>query len=115
YSQLSNQIKYGIAKGYLSPGEDLPSVRGLASELGINMHTISKAYSMLKDEGIIIINRSKGVKVSDSVLSERDNDYGSVIEKKVTELVAESLCHGVTKEQLMAAMEKKYHEFKGEE
>jgi len=58
YEQLSNQIKYGIAKGYLKPGEDLPSVRSLASELGINLHTVSKAYTMLREEGIIIINRS---------------------------------------------------------
>jgi GntR family transcriptional regulator len=83
YSQLSNQVKYGIAKGYILPGEALPSVRGLASELSINMHTVAKAYAMLKEEDIIIINRGKGVKVSNTVLKNRNNSYDKIFHKKL--------------------------------
>lgn len=113
YSQLSNQIKYGIARGYLVPGEDLPSVRGLASELGINMHTVSKAYKMLKEEGIIIINRSKGVKVSKKVLISRDDDYDKIFNKKMTELIAESLCNGYEKDQFIHKANKLFDEIGG--
>ncbi len=113
YSQLSNQIKYGIARGYLVPGEDLPSVRGLASELGINMHTVSKAYAMLKEEGIIIINRSKGVKVSEEALISRDDDYGKIFDKKMTELIAEGLCNGYEKDQFMHKANQLFDEIGG--
>lgn len=101
YTQLSNQLKYGIAKGYLKPGEDLPSVRTLASELGINLHTVSKAYNMLKEEGIIIINRSRGVKVSEQALTNRGNNYENVLKEKITRLVSEGICNGIQKKEFM--------------
>lgn len=101
YEQLSNQIKYGIAKGYLKPGEDLPSVRTLASELGINLHTVSKAYNMLREEGIIIINRSRGVKVSEKALINRGNNYEYILKNKISKLVSEGICNGIQKEEFL--------------
>lgn len=101
YEQLSDQIKYGIAKGYLKPGEDLPSVRKLASELGINLHTVAKAYKMLKEEGIIVINRSRGVKVSEQVLKNRGNNYENILKNKISKLVSEGICNGIQKEKFL--------------
>ncbi len=108
YAQLSNQLKYGIAKGYLKPGEDLPSVRTLASELGINLHTVSKAYNMLKEEGIIIINRSRGVKVSEQALINRSNNYENVLKEKITRLVSEGICNGIQKEEFMQMVQETF-------
>ena len=51
YLQIRNQIVAGIATGQLEPGQSLPSVRSLASDLGINLHTVNKAYAVLRDEG----------------------------------------------------------------
>src|SRR5690625_1715639 len=51
YEQLKNEIIIGIAKKQLLPGERLPSVRALASDIGINLHTVNKAYQQLKQEG----------------------------------------------------------------
>ena len=48
YIQLRNQIIIGIATERLREGETLPSVRQLADDIGINMHTVNKAYSVLK-------------------------------------------------------------------
>ena len=53
YMQLCNQIILGIATSALHEGDSLPSVRQLADEIGINMHTVNKAYTVLKQEGII--------------------------------------------------------------
>lgn len=47
YIQLRNQIIYGIATQQYHEGDALPSVRQLADEIGINMHTVNKAYSVL--------------------------------------------------------------------
>lgn len=63
YEQLRNQIVIGIAKGELAPEEKLPTVRQLAEELGINTMTVNKAYSLLKQEGYIVIDRRHGAKV----------------------------------------------------
>ncbi len=49
YVQIKNQVVEGIARGELEEGEELPSVRGLADDIGVNMHTVNKAYSLLKD------------------------------------------------------------------
>ncbi len=60
YIQLRNQIIYGIATSQLQEGENLPSVRELAENIGINMHTVNKAYSILKQEGYLKLDRRKG-------------------------------------------------------
>ena len=53
FMQIRNQIVIGIAEGKLKPGEQLPTIRALADESGINMMTVSKAYQILKQEGYI--------------------------------------------------------------
>ena len=57
YMQLRNQIIMGIATEQIKEGDTLPSVRQLAEEIGINMHTVNKAYSVLKQEGFIKLDR----------------------------------------------------------
>jgi len=64
YEQLKQQIVAGIARGKLQPGEPMPSVRQLAADLSINLHTVAKAYGQLKDEGYLTVHRSRGVIVN---------------------------------------------------
>lgn len=64
YVQLCNQIIMGIATDQLKIGETLPSVRQLADTVGINMHTVNKAYSVLRQEGFVTIDRRKGAVIS---------------------------------------------------
>lgn len=61
YMQLRNQIIMGIASEWLKEGEMLPSVRQMAELIGINMHTVNKAYSALQQEGIVSIGRRGAV------------------------------------------------------
>lgn len=60
YMQLRNQIILGIASSQFEEGEVLPSVRQLADMIGINMHTVNKAYAVLKQEGFVKVDRRKG-------------------------------------------------------
>ena len=64
YIQLRNQIIIGIATERLREGETLPSVRQLADDIGINMHTVNKAYSVLKQEGFVKLDRRRGAVIS---------------------------------------------------
>ena len=64
YIQLRNQIILGIATNRYREGDVLPSVRQLADEIGINMHTVNKAYTVLKQEGFVKVDRRKGAVIS---------------------------------------------------
>lgn len=64
YMQLTNQIILGIATSRLHEGDQLPSVRQLAETVGINMHTVNKAYSLLRQEGFVSIDRRKGAVIA---------------------------------------------------
>ena len=57
YTQIRNEIIKGIALGQLNEGDGLPSVRQMAADMGINMHTINKGYNLLKQEGFLSIHR----------------------------------------------------------
>ena len=60
YRQLCRQIIFGIATNLLHEGDSLPSVRDMADEIGINMHTVNKAYTILRQEGFLTVDRRKG-------------------------------------------------------
>ena len=64
YIQLRNQIIMGIATSTIREGDTLPSVRQLAENIGINMHTVNKAYSVLRQEGFVKLDRRRGAVVS---------------------------------------------------
>ena len=64
YVQLMNQIIMGIATSRLQEGDPLPSVRQLADTIGINMHTVNKAYSLLRQEGFVTIDRRRGASIA---------------------------------------------------
>lgn len=71
YLQIRDQIVLGVARGELAPGEKLPTIRALAEECGINMMTASKAYQLLKQEGVITTDRRSG-----AVVAARDGAAG---------------------------------------
>lgn len=64
YMQLRNRIIMGIATSEIREGDTLPSVRQLADNIGINMHTVNKAYAVLKQEGILQLDRRKGAVIA---------------------------------------------------
>jgi len=64
YMQLRNQIIYSIATSEIQEGDNLPPVRDLADNIGINMHTVNKAYTILKQEGYLKLDRRKGAVIA---------------------------------------------------
>ena len=64
YIQLCNQIIMGIATSVIREGDSLPSVRQLADTIGVNMHTVNKAYSVLKREGYISLDKRRGAVIA---------------------------------------------------
>ena len=64
YIQLCNQIIMGIATSVIHEGDSLPSVRQLADTVGVNMHTVNKAYNVLKREGYISLDKRRGAVIA---------------------------------------------------
>ncbi|WP_217586578.1 GntR family transcriptional regulator [Lentibacillus saliphilus] len=114
YTQLKQQIIAGIAKKELTPGEALPSVRALASDLGINLHTVNKAYQQLKQEGFILIHRQKGVVVHPEGVAKADEAYFQLLEKTLHPIIAESICRDVSEETFIKLCKDIYQTYKSE-
>lgn len=67
YLQIRSQIVRAVADGELCAGDTLPSVRSLAGDLGVNMHTVNKAYAVLRDEGYVAMRGRSGAYIRDRV------------------------------------------------
>ncbi|MBC1475852.1 GntR family transcriptional regulator [Listeria grandensis] len=115
YTQIMHQVIEGIAKQELKPGDDLPSVRSLASDIGINFHTVNKAYQLLKQEGYILIHRQKGVVIHPDGVERATEAFYAKLRKKVRPLIAESICKSVTKAEWERICATIYEEIEPEE
>lgn len=103
YVQIRNEIVKGIGKGDVSAGENLPTVRQLASELGINTMTVSKAYQLLKSEGFIETDRRKGavVKGTHELKGRLEGLYREKLEGELELLSAEAKLRGLDKQEFI--------------
>lgn len=99
YVQLRNQIVVGIGKGELEFGENLPTVRQIAEDLGINAMTVNKAYGILKNEGFITIDRRHGAKVNP--ILDGSKEFKEKLEEELTLVISEAALQGVEKEEFM--------------
>ena len=106
YMQIRNQIVMGISSGELKGGEQLPTVRAMALEIGINTMTVSKTYQLLKQEGYIMTDRKNGARVRDNIAQS-----GVMSEENKTELrriVSEARLSGVPKTELKKLIDEFY-------
>lgn len=107
YVQIKNQIIEGIAKGEIDKGEELPSVRALAEDIGINMHTVNKAYNMLKDEGYIKIDRRKGAIVALNLDISKDK-FNDDLKRNLYFYMAECFNRNIKKEEIIDFINKSF-------
>ena len=112
YVQLMNQIIMGIATSRLQEGDPLPSVRQLADTIGINMHTVNKAYSLLRQEGFVTIDRRRGAIIAVDV-----NKLKALEEMKQNLMVAlaRGCCKNVTRAEVHDLIDEIFDEYGIEE
>jgi len=60
YIQIVEQIQQRVAEGALKPGDQLPTVRALASELRVNFNTVARSYRLLDEAGVISTQQGRG-------------------------------------------------------
>jgi len=106
YEQVTRQIIEGIARGEMKPGDTLPSVRNLAADLGVNMHTVNKSYHELEEKGIITIRAKSGAIIRSAEERALTPKQLQQIEKNLKPVVAEGMVLGATTEQIEHMMKK---------
>ncbi len=108
YQQIRNQIVMGISDGRFAAGEQLPTVRALALEMGINTMTVSKAYQILKSEGYILTDRKNGARVRQRM--EQSGSLSDANKWELKRIVSEARLSGVPKQELIDMIEDGYRE-----
>lgn len=103
YIQLKEQIKYGIARGHLKPGTQLPTVRRLAVDLRINANTVSRVYSELEHEGLLATRKGKGTFVLKHNVLHQKNDI-QVLKTEMENLVNKARELGFTPDEISSLL-----------
>ncbi|MEE0211714.1 MAG: GntR family transcriptional regulator [Negativibacillus sp.] len=102
YEQLQEQIIRLSMLGILDENQQLPSVRALAREVGVNPNTVAKAYQQLEQQGIIYTVSGRGSFVSPDVLSLQPLRQAAL--QEVLDAVDKALSRGVSPQQLLDAV-----------
>lgn len=111
YIQLINQIIIGIATDQIREGDTLPSVRQLADNIGINMHTVNKAYSVLKQEGFLRVDRRRGAVIA---LDTDKMRTISEMRRDLSVILARAVCKNVSREEVHNLVDSIYDAFTAE-
>lgn len=105
YLQIRASLVAAIARGELQAGDRLPSVRALAGDLGVNLHTVNKAYAMLRDEGYVFMRGRSGAIVADvsrDVSPEVSARVDARLAEAIRDLALESKARGVSQDDFMS-------------
>jgi DNA-binding transcriptional regulator YhcF (GntR family) len=105
YAQIARQIRAQIASGELAPGTLLPPVRTIASDLGVNLNTVARAYRLLEAEGFVAIEQREGVRV---LAPARRADRGAIDElgEKLSVLIARMRQAGLSPAEIRRRVER---------
>lgn len=109
YLQLYHQIIMGIASDRFREGDALPSVRQMADSIGINMHTVNKAYTVLKQEGYVRVDRRRGAVIA--IDADKIQTLAE-LKKQLRVILAKGSCKNITKEEIHQLIEEIYEEYK---
>lgn len=101
YAQIAGAVKEQIREGSLKPGDELPGVRELAGSLGVNLHTVHRAYQTLKDEGIIYLRLGRRARIAPLRQSPVGRErIDSELVPRINELITEAFHLGLSREEL---------------
>ncbi|WP_077368523.1 GntR family transcriptional regulator [Anaerosalibacter sp. Marseille-P3206] len=115
YEQIIDEVKEGILKGIIEPGEKLPSVRELAKMLTLNPNTIQKAYQELERQKVTVTIRGRGTFVSEDYQPRKDEERLMEVSELFKKGIVEAYYMGLTKEDICNLIEKLISELEGVE
>jgi GntR family transcriptional regulator len=106
YVQIVDQVRALLLSGELKPGDQLPTVRQLASELRVNFNTIARAYRLLDEARLISTQRGRGTYLLDSdLMNDKENYRQDSIEAQVKTLIQSLVAQGYSVDEIRATLE----------
>ncbi|MDR6554845.1 GntR family transcriptional regulator [Paenibacillus qinlingensis] len=102
-TQIKEQLKWLIGIGHIEPGDMLPSTSQLADELGLNLNTINNAFTQLRYEGLVTMQRGRGTQVVDGIQTERLRKERLSMQKLLEKTICEAVSAGHDLQQLFTA------------
>lgn len=109
YQQIRNQIVAQVAAGLVRPGEKLPTIRALANQLQVNLHTVNKAYQQLAQEGFIDLLGRRG-----AIIVQPSTKNLQQTKKSFQQAVTEAVAQGVSCSALQQLVIQTYQQLKAE-
>lgn len=105
WSQIEEGVRHLVARGSLSPGAAVPSVRDMARELQVNPATVSKAYQRLTDTGILHVRRGEGTFVSEEPPGVEESHLARRLREEAVRYASLAVTLGATLDQAMDTLE----------
>ena len=102
YLQIVRQVKYQVASGRLTAGEEIPAIRNLAERLTINPNTVARAYRELEQEGVVVKKRTAGTYIGDRPSPLAKEEQLRILTERVDALLAEADQMQVSQQELIA-------------
>ncbi len=110
YRQIIERVKYGIARGLLDPGDQLPTVRQLAADLSVNPNTVIRAYREMEIEGVLDTQQGSGTFVGNHRPEIDDLERQRMLDQILTELLARGSGFGFTVDDLVEGLRQRREE-----
>lgn len=100
--QIVTALRNSLAQGVVVPGQELPSVRQLAGDLGVHWNTVARAYRRLADEGLLSVRRGRSVLAREQVRSNTRLSRAA-LRDRLTEALAAGVLGGLSRQELTDA------------
>ncbi|NNF29519.1 MAG: GntR family transcriptional regulator [Gemmatimonadetes bacterium] len=110
YRQIIERVRYGIARGLLSPGDQLPTVRQLATDLSVNPNTVVRAYREMEIEGVLNTQQGSGTFVSNRKPKIDRFEKRRKLDQILTELLARAQGYGFTLDEVLVGLQQRKEE-----
>lgn len=104
YRQIITQILYAVARGDLTAGTQLPTVRQLAVELSVNPNTVTKAYKELEIRGNLETQQGTGTFVSDAGVRITSREKKRLVDALCRDVIARAGAYGIEVDEIIAAL-----------
>ncbi len=114
YLQIRSAVIQAIASHELRPGEMMPSIRQMASDLGINLHTVNKAYNLLKQDGFVQVHRQKGVVVQTNIIPYSDEKFQKTLKESLRPFIAEAVCRNMEEKDFIKICHEIFQDYQKE-
>ncbi len=110
YRQIIERVKYGIVRGRLSPGDQLPTVRQLAADLSVNLNTVVRAYREMEIQGVLVTQQGSGTYIANHKPQIGELEMTRKLDQILTELLARAHGYGLTFDDVLEGLRQRKEE-----